>query len=669
MESVTDAHSSMIESIQAQLETLQAEYENTIDGIAKSFEESVMSIGDSGEQIFTSFAQFQEAYSYYQEQQEQYLSTAQEMLGISKLNRSIEQSMEDAVTKTGKARLEMLQKEIKARSEAGKLSQYDVDMMNLQYELILKKNALEEAQNAKDTVRLTRDEHGNMAYQYTANEDNVAKAQQEYEDVLAQINDLATNRQSEILSQFADAESQYAAQLAEIAKDSSLSYEERQARMEQLAAQYRDRLLYLQEQYNQATSDLGANQATIGGLFGTSVEDMNSFMDAANDMFSDESIAAHLQAAQTMATNMVTAMGDYQEALDDLNEQVNALIPDEEDLTAWSTFITTVGGNIDDVNDSLSQELEDLRKINEEWKKVEATINAILPTYEALAAAVNDMVRDAAELDESTAINVNADTALLNTAITEQTTLHETHYAYVERVLEMIANDENTQRALVGTREGVADEAITEVTKPHPNALTTEDDLLISIGENVQYIAAILGNKYNSPEEMMIFEEALQEELIAMQANYAEAIKKLSEDDSLTAEQRIAQFEEMAAHYEECIAALQGEYIAASQSEAGVLIEALTPMSYIPEIQTVANQWLSQINEHVNGMLYNLGELSSMIRPLTEQGDKTLEQHIIIEDANFPGVIDFQALVAAIAELGLDAAQGADRRGGGGGRR
>jgi hypothetical protein len=37
--------------------------------------------------------------------------------------------------------------------------------------------ALEEAKNAKDTVRLTRDSSGNMVYQYTADQDKISEAQ------------------------------------------------------------------------------------------------------------------------------------------------------------------------------------------------------------------------------------------------------------------------------------------------------------------------------------------------------------------------------------------------------------------------------------------------------------------------------------------------------------
>jgi len=50
-------------------------------------------------------------------------------------------------------------------------------MMRLSYELLLARQNLENAQDAKDTVRLTRDDNGNYIYQYTADEDKVAEAQ------------------------------------------------------------------------------------------------------------------------------------------------------------------------------------------------------------------------------------------------------------------------------------------------------------------------------------------------------------------------------------------------------------------------------------------------------------------------------------------------------------
>jgi len=43
--------------------------------------------------------------------------------------------------------------------------------MNLQYQLALALDELENARMNKSVVRLTRDEYGNMGYQYTADED------------------------------------------------------------------------------------------------------------------------------------------------------------------------------------------------------------------------------------------------------------------------------------------------------------------------------------------------------------------------------------------------------------------------------------------------------------------------------------------------------------------
>jgi hypothetical protein len=44
--------------------------------------------------------------------------------------------------------------------------------------------ALEEAQEAKRTVRLQQDASGNWGYVYTQNEEDTAKAMQTYEDKL-----------------------------------------------------------------------------------------------------------------------------------------------------------------------------------------------------------------------------------------------------------------------------------------------------------------------------------------------------------------------------------------------------------------------------------------------------------------------------------------------------
>jgi hypothetical protein len=62
-----------------------------------------------------------------------------------------------------------LQDEINQKLASGEeMSRYDLEHLQKKYELELAKIALEEAQNAKSTVRLTKDSEGNFGYVYTA---------------------------------------------------------------------------------------------------------------------------------------------------------------------------------------------------------------------------------------------------------------------------------------------------------------------------------------------------------------------------------------------------------------------------------------------------------------------------------------------------------------------
>jgi hypothetical protein len=50
-------------------------------------------------------------------------------------------------------------------------------MAQAEYDVLQKKIALEEAQEAKNQVRLTRDSEGNYGYVYTASQENIDKAE------------------------------------------------------------------------------------------------------------------------------------------------------------------------------------------------------------------------------------------------------------------------------------------------------------------------------------------------------------------------------------------------------------------------------------------------------------------------------------------------------------
>mgnify|MGYP003319285058 CR=1 FL=1 len=83
------------------------------------------------------------------------------------------------------------------------MSKYELENLQRKYDLRVAEIALEEAQNAKNQVRLTRDASGNWGYIYTANETAAAEAGQKYEDALYKMqeanNDYINTTQSNII--------------------------------------------------------------------------------------------------------------------------------------------------------------------------------------------------------------------------------------------------------------------------------------------------------------------------------------------------------------------------------------------------------------------------------------------------------------------------------------
>jgi hypothetical protein len=53
------------------------------------------------------------------------------------------------------------------QSNGTEMSKYDLEYMQAKYELYLAQIELENARNAKDTVRLQKDSEGNWSYVYT----------------------------------------------------------------------------------------------------------------------------------------------------------------------------------------------------------------------------------------------------------------------------------------------------------------------------------------------------------------------------------------------------------------------------------------------------------------------------------------------------------------------
>lgn len=396
-EQIIETEEELLDATETTLEAIQAGYENTVNKMSKDLEEFMVGAGNS-------IAGLADQYAYFQEKQDRYVSTAKELFEVSKLNRDIENSLADATTDASKEALKALQEKINKQSELNELTEYDIQMNQLEYQLLLARIQLEEASSSKDTVRLTRDENGNYAYQYTADQDKVNEAMQQYEDVLQQINELSVERTGEIEQQMIDAMQNNLAKFNEIMTDETLSTEERNQKIADLNTQFSETMLYLQEQAGIAGENLTWNQEMIAEHFGVALSDITA--STAGNV--NDSVQAMIDRADEFAAKMnAVLMGDgegsvsgvwaeYQNRLNQVS-QTSGLNYDTmtNKISQFTSANDLAAGRAQDVLDVLEDTLAPLTALTAAWGVHANMIESMVEYYEALADAMNDAMRDA----------------------------------------------------------------------------------------------------------------------------------------------------------------------------------------------------------------------------------------------------------------------------------
>lgn len=233
------------------LTTAREVFENNVQLAMEEFENAV-----SG--IYGSLDAMKEAYDQNKVLREQYLEEYERIYELNKLNRDITNSMDDIDSIAAKQALRDLQEEINELQRSGaQISKYDLDMLRMRYELRLAEIALEDAQNAKSQVRMSRDNDGNWSYVYTADEATVADAAQTYEDKMFQMQQTSNDYLDQISEQWIATTIEMEQAYQKIYEDRTLSDEERMAAIDRLTEYYDSRFLYFN---NQITNALGNNQ-------------------------------------------------------------------------------------------------------------------------------------------------------------------------------------------------------------------------------------------------------------------------------------------------------------------------------------------------------------------------------------------------------------------------
>lgn len=650
-EHIREGEDSLLEYTTQSLQDAQNVFNNKMAGIVQSFDETLFGMKNGLKFL-------QEDYDYYTEESSRYLSTSKELYEVAKLNRQIEGSIADATTKASKERLKALKEQINSQSEANRLTEYDVNMMQLQYEYALALQDLEDAKNAKSTVRLTRDEEGNYGYQYTADEDKIDSAAQKVDDVLQNINELAANRVNEIEQAAVQAEQQYRDSLLAISQDTTLTLEERQARMEELTRRYQETMMYNQEQYGNATTALLQNQQYVYERYGVSISQNTSMLqdqmnNKVNDMINKSTeYGQHLMALIQPGGEIYEAMSEYKEAIGDVDTFAG--------LNGWAGMTASVEEyedankaaeeSIKALTDQLSETLINIGATTEKWTQHEAALNGVIDKYETLARVSQDTLTALAfGLNDSSVGGSQGNVA----SAREQ--------EYRSKLLELTnaeMTDADRNAALAALQAEYADVV----------GSNTADEDKSKVGKfGYSWAYGSFQGGYDTKEAA---ESAAKHEI----DSYFESLVQAGEDDDETKENLKRAKTQAQNHYNtiDIREYLKGglvdytgpAWVDGSKSEPELMLNAndtqnlLETMTILREFDAkVLTDLYNAINQQAMGMMY---AMSSLMSPIGASASKELQQNVHIE-AEFPNVTEKNEIVEAFDDLINLASQYANR--------
>lgn len=397
---VHDAEENFLDTWQETLERAHDIFEEEMDNIVKEFEDGISP-------IYGSIEALQDAITRANELNDQYLSDADKTYELNKLRRQIEGSIDDTDIIPHKQALNKLQDELNKKLKDGsKISEYDLKILQSKYELELARQKLEDAQNSNETVRLTRDNNGNWGYVYSANEDKIAEAEQEYEDKLNAYQKANEEYLKTLENNIIQLQSDYQEKLTAI-KLSFTQGEISQAEYEKQAADlekyYDERMQQIHQQYEEVfKNSKDANEKFVAyykDSSGALVENFNQTTLALKTGYStlDEMFNAFWKSHDNYVADSNKLLDDYLNKIKEINSTAGIEGSFADEASGWSIKITGESNkavaDMEKIVKNATDSFNDVIKAASDWESIYVSkIDSAIKRNEALVKTMNEMV-------------------------------------------------------------------------------------------------------------------------------------------------------------------------------------------------------------------------------------------------------------------------------------
>lgn len=264
-------------------EAMKSVIQNNMEKIADTLEKTLTG--------GTTFDTLMDGFDKLNTRQEEYLTKTNQIYETNKLMRTASKALDETDNKVAKQKLKNFIDETKGLQETTQLSKYELEIQQAKYDLLLAQIALEEAQNAQSTVRLSRDSEGNFGYVYTADQNKIDDAQQAVDDADNKLYNLSLEGQQQYTEKYLQAEQAMYEELKQLQQDyldgNIASEEEYELRKSQIQEHYlgpEGVLTTYSKLYNIAVqTDANATADYWGQEYGKMTQDTEAWKTAVND--------------------------------------------------------------------------------------------------------------------------------------------------------------------------------------------------------------------------------------------------------------------------------------------------------------------------------------------------------------------------------------------------
>lgn len=340
-------------------------FENAIEQAAIDFEEAMF--GESLNSVI-------ESLDMLNAKQEEILTTTNKLYETNKLLRDIEKDIGNTANLRAKQAYNEFAAKVKQKQEQNQLSKFELDLLTAEYEITKAQIALEEAQNAKNQVRLSRDSEGNYGYVYTANQDNIAEAEQALDDATNNYYNTALEGAQKYENQIYQHIQEWEEKVKEVYLDQTLSEEEKNKKIREINDVYNTLIKQDKELYYTA---VGAIQESA---YNTQVDYELLGIDSAERWFVEcDGFIEDMKEAQkeydanteTVAKHTEENFGNMEQKISDTDKITNQLRLDSEDLAGeLDGELKAAIGNAKDAWTEYLRELEEVLKITEKLMRL-----------------------------------------------------------------------------------------------------------------------------------------------------------------------------------------------------------------------------------------------------------------------------------------------------------